>query len=373
MHPVGRRREEVGISTPTKVTIAVVACTVVYFSFLRGPSPLTTPGGVVFDSTLGTRVPRRGSGPASVLVTGGAGFIGSHVIEELNALGFKTIILDDRSNGHNSNPKAKDYKGDITSVDDLSKIETPPDYVVHLAAKISVADSMSRPKVYEEVNVAGSENVFNYCIKNKVRRVVSASSAAIYGEKAPLPIKEESGYGGLSPYASSKFDMELIQKKLGESGQLNSVALRFFNVYGPRQDPKSPYTGVISIFMDRAARNQKITINGDGGQTRDFISVKDIARAIIAAMVTERQGFDVFNVCTGRETSVNDLARIVTDVMGSTAEVTHGPPREGDIRKSVCDPSKLNLGLGYVANVPLKEGLNDLKNWFLEEMSKEQK
>lgn len=171
-------------------------------------------------------------------------------------------------------------------------------------------------------------------------------------------------YGGVSPYADSKYKMEKVMQ---ETRGLCTTALRFFNVYGPRQDPKSPYTGVISIFMDKANAGEDLKVFGDGKQTRDFVYVKDVVRAILLAMKSSRCTFDVFNVCTGKTKTVQELATTVIDVFGggqSSSKVVNLPPREGDIRESSCDASKAAAGLGFHADFDFERGLRATRDWF---------
>lgn len=168
-------------------------------------------------------------------------------------------------------------------------------------------------------------------------------------------------YGGVSPYADSKYKMEKVMQ--GTRG-LCTTALRFFNVYGPRQDPKSPYTGVISIFMDKANAGESLKVFGDGKQTRDFVYVKDVVRAILLAMKSSRCSFDVFNVCTGKTKTVQELATAVIDVFGGKSKIVNLPPREGDIRESSCDASKAAAGLGFRAEFEFEKGIRATRDWF---------
>merc|ERR1719272_1963377 len=305
---------------------------------------------------------------ATVVVTGGLGFIGSHGTEELLKDGHKVIIFDDKSNGNNMNKDAHWIFNDISTTDDFEKITEPVDYVIHLAAAISVAESMSDPGKYNRTNVDGSKIVFEWAVKNGVKRVVTASSAAVYGDTSPLPNTETAKYGGVSPYAFTKYEMEVIQRGMVAKG-LKSTALRFFNVFGPRQDPKSPYSGVISIFMDRAHTGRDMTIFGDGEQTRDFIYVKDIAQAIVKSMSADTKPFDAFNVCHGEETTISQLARKVIDQFSASSSVHFGEARSGDIVKSVCDPIKLKTVLGFSPQFSVDQGLKLTKEWFQESSS----
>lgn len=306
----------------------------------------------------------------TALVTGGLGFIGSHLTEELLEHGYKVYIFDDESNGHNYNRLTTTIKGDIQIVNDLDLLPPRIEYVVHLAAAISVAESMSQPEKYMNTNVKGSQQVFELA-KNKwqTKMVVAASSAAIYGDKAPIPVRENSGYAGLSPYAESKWKMEKLMEKMNKQG-LKTVALRFFNVYGPRQDPKSDYSGVISKFMEFASKTKgEIKIFGDGKQTRDFVFVKDVARAIRTALESGKPQFDAFNVCTGHKTTIQQLAKTVKEAFaapGKSIKLTNLEGRPGDIRESLCDPSKTKKGLGFEYKYTIEQGLKLTQEWYTE-------
>jgi len=306
-----------------------------------------------------------------VLVTGGLGFIGSHTVEALLEKGYQVKILDDASNGANYNKRAVNItgaKGDITVASNFEKIEGKVDYIIHLAAAISVAESMSDPNKYHRTNVEGSKYVLEFARKTGVKMVVAASSAAVYGDiPDKLPIDESNTYGGISPYAKTKWEMEKLMEAENKEHGTRSIALRFFNVYGPRQDPRSPYSGVISKFMDMANKKETVNIFGDGLQTRDFVYVKDIARAIVTAMESEKEVFDAYNVCTGKETTVKDLAGIVLKLFqGDTpsSAIKHGPAREGDVKKSVCKPNKAKDHLGFEYGFKIEDGLAATRDWF---------
>jgi len=306
----------------------------------------------------------------TVLLTGGLGFIGSHTVEALLAKGYAVEVFDDASNGYNYEQLAVSHdskwtRGDIGVVDDFNKITGKVDYIIHLAAAISVAESMSDPDKYNRTNVEGSRKVLEFAKARGVKMVVAASSAAVYGDiPDKLPIDESNLYGGKSPYALTKWQMEEIMQEYNKDHGVKAIALRFFNVYGPRQDPTSPYSGVISKFMDMAIANRDVTIFGDGEQTRDFIYVKDIARAIITAMESKKPDFDAFNVCTGKITTVKDLANTVIGLFGASSKVAHGPPRDGDIKKSVCNPTKAKTKLGFEAKTNVQDGLAATRDWF---------
>jgi len=305
----------------------------------------------------------------TVLLTGGLGFIGSHVTEHLLEKGYKVEIFDDASNGMNYQMSSVSYdakwtKGDISvaeSFDQIGKV----DYIIHLAAAISVAESMNDPHKYTRVNVDGSRNVLDFAKKRGIEMVVAASSAAVYGDiPDKLPIDESNGYNGKSPYAETKWAMEELMKKYNEEQGVKSIALRFFNVYGPRQDPTSPYSGVISKFMDFANKDVDVTIFGDGLQNRDFVYVKDIARAIVTAMESKMEKFDQFNVCTGEKTTVEELANVVIGLFGASSKVTKGPARDGDIKYSYCNPAKAKELLGFQYKYDVNQGLEATRDWF---------
>jgi len=320
-----------------------------------------------------------GGNTGTVLVTGGLGFIGSHLVELLLARHHLVLVLDDGSSGHNHNRQAMEYDGNILVVNNLTTIpDIHIDAVVHLAAKISVAESMKNPKKYKINNVDGSIAVMEWTNRRKIKRFVAASSAAVYGNpvsaKSSGPrfhgINESMANGGLSPYATTKFRMEKeMQKRAStDSKSFSATALRFFNVYGPRQDPKSAYSGVISKFMAWGQRHEIIKINGDGQQTRDFVFVKDVAEAILTAINADIPGFSVFNVCTGTEITMDRLAELIAEMFPAKSKkpsaVQHIAERPGDIQRSVCDPTKAREILGFSASVHIKDGLRRTAEWF---------
>ncbi len=301
-----------------------------------------------------------------VLVTGGAGFIGSHVVELLLAHKHTVVVFDNLSTGKLSNldhvkgnPGLTFVEGDITSKADLERIPAC-DGVVHLAAAISVIESMSNPDKYKDVNLDGSRNVYAWAKQHGARTTVSASSAAVYGAANP-PLKEEDANGGLSPYAETKFGMEAIGAEFTDDTFVCHY-LRFFNVYGPRQDPKSPYTGAISIFVDRAAAKQDITIFGDGEQTRDFVSVTDVARAIELTLTSDHKTPLVMNVGTGHAITINRLVKIVLDIIGPGSAVNHGPEREGEVKHSKAVNKRITA-MGWTPTVKLEDGLAEVVQW----------
>ncbi|RLN94284.1 hypothetical protein BBJ28_00007672 [Nothophytophthora sp. Chile5] len=329
----------------------------------------------------------------TVLVTGGLGFIGSHVVEDLLANNFEVcaracfggwdrvgsalfgdvsathvVIYDDMSNGKNFNRgTAAVLVKDITVVNDFAFIVHKIDYIIHLAAAISVEESTRLPEKYERINVEGSRKVLDWAVKNGVKRVVAASSGATYGTPLPenLPLREESATGGICAYATTKFKMEHLMKQFNDDYGLPSTALRFFNVYGPRQDPHSSYSGVVSWFMEQAKINGTLKVTGDGEQYRDFVYVKDVARALRTAMLLKDNEFDVFNVCTGVKSSILNVAKQIVEKFGSSAAIVNVPFRSGDVKESLGSAEKAKSKLGFTAKYSFSEGIAETRDWFL--------
>ena len=238
--------------------------------------------------------------------------------------------------------------------------------MIHLAAAISVEESTRIPEKYERINLEGSRKVLEWAASHGVKKVVAASTGATYGIPKPemLPLREEDATGGICAYATTKMKMEGIMKEFNEKHGLPSTALRFFNVYGPRQDPHSSYSGVISWFMEEAMKNGTIQVTGDGNQYRDFVYVKDVARAIRIAMLSSDQGFDVFNVCTGVKTTINKIASTIVEAFTSTAVIKHVPIRQGDVTESVGSPRKAEQKLNFQPRYSLKQGIEETRDWF---------
>jgi len=304
-----------------------------------------------------------------VLVTGGLGFIGSNLVDELLVAGYDVIIFDDESSGHNHNSKAYTIFGDITIKQDFRQIRPKIDYIVHLAAAISVEESMKNPKKYEDINLHGSRNVLEWAVEHKVKKVISASSAAVYGTPKILPVGEATKPNPISPYARTKLDMEYIHEEMNDKHGIDTICLRFFNVFGPRQDPKSGYSGVISKFIDNAMEGTDITIYGDGKNTRDFIFVKDIARAIMQAM-KYGEGFQVFNVGTETITTITQLAQTIIRVTESDIDIKYKPARDGDIKDSLSNTSNIQNELRWIPQYTLEQGLRRTISWYKSEVLK---
>ena len=303
-----------------------------------------------------------------ILVTGGAGFIGSHLILELLKRKHSVVVFDNLCSGKISNLKEISEKngfefieGDIRDESKLKAAFKGVDSVVHLAALIDITASMTNPAATNDVNVTGTLNVLQEAARCKVRKLVFASSTAVYGDTQTLPINENVNVNPISPYAASKLAGEAYCKAFAGSYGLSTVVLRFFNVYGPRSE-KSPYCGVITKFLQQANKGEALNIFGDGKQTRDFINVKDIVEALILALEAHEVGGEIFNICTGIPTSINDLARAVQVATRKDLKITHAPAREGEIRFSYGDPSKATQKLHFKAKVSLSEGISSLIN-----------
>ena len=309
---------------------------------------------------------------ARFLVTGGCGFIGSHLVDSLLKDGHRVVVLDDLSTGKRDNldPRAGLIVGDVTDRDLVAKAMEGAEGCFHLAAIASVARSNEDWLGTHRVNQTGSITLFDAARPRAGKRaipVVYASSAAIYGDAEHMPIDEDTPARPLTAYGADKLGSELHARVAAHVHGVPTTGLRFFNVYGPRQDPASPYSGVISIFADRIEGGRPITIHGDGQQSRDFIYVADVVAHLRAAMATGTSGFRVFNVCTGRATSVASLAQIIAGRLGVNAEISHGPARPGDIRHSIGAPDRARAALGVSAEITIEDGLGHLLDWVKEQ------
>lgn len=295
------------------------------------------------------------------LITGGAGFIGSHLAEWLISQGQRVTVLDDLSSGKRSNlpPHATLVEGDVADAARVERLVADADGVYHLAAIASVQVCEQEPARAHRTNVIGADTVFAAAARHS-KPVVYASSAAVYGDNANLPLRETETPAPLGAYGQHKLANEHSAAQLAAHG-LRSTGLRFFNVYGPRQDPASPYSGVISIFAARIGAGQPITFYGDGEQSRDFIYVGDVVRGLTAAMQQASSAAPVYNLCTQQATSLKELAATLGDVYGQKVIATHGPARAGDIRHSLGDAARMRAALGMVSTTPLATGLAHLR------------
>ncbi len=309
--------------------------------------------------------------PRVVLVTGGAGFIGSHVVDLLLARDFQVIVVDDLSHGkrenlaaHQDDPRLQlvvvDLRDDFAAA--LAGLPRPA-AIVHLAAQISVPRSLAEPLLDLDVNLRATVRLLHWAAAAGARRLVMASSAAVYGDPARMPVSEDMCDRPAAPYGVSKRAAELYLHCLGPGLGITAAALRLFNVYGPRQDPGSPYSGVVSQFMARALAGEPLTIQGDGGHTRDFVHVADVARAFVTAL--DAPGIDglIANIGSGHATSIRALAEAIVAAAGSRSPIVHAAARAGDIVHSLATVDRARAALGWQAETPLAAGLADTLAW----------
>ena len=295
-----------------------------------------------------------------ILITGGSGFIGSHVVEHYQGRA-EVVVLDNLRTGHRENLAGLDCRfveGSILDRALLNELMAGVDYVFHLAALVSVPESMARPWETVDLNVHGLLNVLEAARQHRVKKLCLASSAAVYGENPTQPKVETLTPDPRSPYAITKLDGEYYCGLYAREGWLETACLRFFNVFGPRQDPKSAYAAAVPIFLQQAQANEPLTIYGDGGQTRDFIFVKDIVGALAFAAETPALA-GVFNVGYGQAITIAQLACEIVALTGSRSEIRHEPGRPGDIRHSTSDASKL-LNAGWTPRFDVPSGLRQL-------------
>ncbi len=303
------------------------------------------------------------------LITGGAGFIGSHIAERLVWEEGKVIVLDNLSTGKEENLNSiKDkilfINGDIRDLDLLLSLTKNVDYIFHEAAITSVLESIENPEKCNEININGTLNVFIAGLRNQVKRIIYASSSAIYGDDPIIPKREDQKINPVSPYAISKYAGELYMKFFFEVYKLEVVSLRYFNVYGPRQDPNSFYSAVIPKFISSLLKNETPTIYGDGEQTRDFIYVEDVVAANIQAMKIKNMGGKVFNIATGKRISINKLYEKIKRLINVDIDPIYAPERKGEIRNSVGDITLAKKYLLWTPKFSLEEGLKRTINWY---------
>ncbi len=320
---------------------------------------------------------------ARFLVTGGCGFIGSHLVDALLAARHEIIVLDDLSTGRRDNlaPGARLVVGSVTDPRLVEEAALGADGIYHLAAIASCELSRTAWRATHEVNLTGTINVFEAArVASPLAPVpvVYASSAAVYGNGGDLPLAESDEPLPASAYGADKLGCELHGRVATQIHRVPTVGLRFFNVYGARQDPFSPYSGVVSLFANQLLRGEPITIYGNGAQTRDFVHISDVVRSLRQAMahsgtlsraltvVGEGRSAAVFNICGGEETSVNELVRHLARACGREAEIRSAPARIGEIRRSVGDPALASAALGFQAAVSLHDGLAKTVAWLSE-------
>jgi len=304
-----------------------------------------------------------------VVITGGAGFIGSHLVEEWVRRGYYIIVLDNLATGRienitelSKNGNVEFIQGSITELSLLQSVFRGVQYVFHQAALPSVPRSVANPLASHEANITGTLNVLLAARDNGVRKVILASSSSVYGDTATLPKRENMTPRPLSPYAVTKLAGEYYSQVFQEVYHLPTVCLRYFNVYGPRQDPNSQYAAVIPRFIHWAGNGESPIIFGDGKQTRDFTFVRDVVEANILAAESEACG--VFNISRGERITLNQLAKLIIELVGDGVEPVHQPPRPGDIKHSLADTSRAKEAFGYESEYPLEAGLAETVRWF---------
>ena len=292
-----------------------------------------------------------------ILVTGGAGFIGSHIVEHFQGAA-EVRVLDNLRSGfpHNlAGLKHEFIQASILDREAVRRAMVEVDYVFHLAAMISVPESMHNPVDCNEINTTGTLIVLEEAARAGVKKLVLSSSAAIYGDNPEIPKRETMVPEPKSPYAVTKLDGEYYCKMFADAGRLPTTCLRYFNVFGPRQDPQSQYAAAVPIFIDRAVRQQPITIYGDGQQTRDFIFVKDIVAANVF-FATQSAATGVFNVAYGRKITIQELAQQIITLTGSRSEIKHAPERAGDVKHSLAATDKIRAA-GFAPPGNFTDGL----------------
>jgi UDP-glucose 4-epimerase len=295
----------------------------------------------------------------SYLVTGGCGFIGSHLADRLIDLGYKVRILDNLSTGKRANAPAEAELviGDVADEEVVRSVTRDVLGCFHLAAVASVEHSNKDPLGTNRVNLIGTLNVLRAASEMAALPVVYASSAAVYGSNLAVPLSEASETRPLSVYGADKLACELHARVATHLHGLPTVGFRLFNVYGTRQDPSSPYAGVISIFADRMRNNEAITLHGNGEQVRDFVYVGDVVDMFVAAMARHKAGAIVCNVCTGTGISIRKLAETLAQITETEIKVSFGPARPGDVAVSIGDPQLASTMFGVVPRTSLRDGL----------------
>jgi len=309
------------------------------------------------------------------VVTGGAGFIGSNIVDELVRRGESVVVLDDLSAGKEDNlaesrNKISFIKGSINDIEAVRRAMQEADYVIHLAARTSVPRSIKDPLETNRVNIEGTLNVLLAARDAKVKRVVLAASSSAYGETPTLPKVETMQPEPISPYGVTKYVCELYAQMFGRVYALQNVSLRYFNVFGPRQDPSSPYSGVLSKFCTAFLEGTEPVVYGDGEQTRDFTYIDNVVQATLLACAAPAASGKVFNVGTGDRISLNQTLELLRGISGNKLEAKYDAPREGDIRDSQADITLSRELLGYDPTVNFVEGLRRTFTWYQESHAK---
>ena len=306
-----------------------------------------------------------------VLITGGSGFIGSHIVEHFQGVAEEIRVLDNLRTGYKNNLDGLDHtfiEGSVTDRELVKEAVKDVDYIFHLAAMVSVPESMSKISECVDINVTGLLNVLEEASAAGVKKLVIASSAANYGNNPTVPKVETMYPEPQSPYAITKLDGEYYLEMFRTTGRLETTSIRFFNVFGPRQDPKGAYAAAVPIFIEKALKGEDITVYGDGEQTRDFIYVKDIVGALVFAATTEGV-HGTFNAGYGGQITINDLANNILEEANTGAELLHGPERAGDVKHSRASSDKLRAA-GWKPNHTLEEGIKATFDFFKTKLGK---
>lgn len=306
-----------------------------------------------------------------ILVAGGAGFIGSHIVDKLIKADAEVTVLDNLYTGrienikhHEQNRNFHFVKGDVRNFKLVKKLVENIDAVLNLAAVVSVPRSVENPLLTNDVNVKGTLNLLKACLDSNIRRFIQTSSASIYGDTKTLPVREDCTPKPISPYAVAELAAENYAKVFYKVYGLETVCLRYFNVYGPRQT-YSQYSGAITIFVNQLLHNNSPTILGDGEQTRDFVYVEDVVSANMLGLLEKKAVGEVFNISTGEATTINKLVQILQEIMGKTSlKLIYKEPRPGDIRHSYASIEKARRILGYEPMFSLEKGLEKLVEWY---------
>jgi UDP-glucose 4-epimerase len=307
-----------------------------------------------------------------ILVTGGAGFIGSHLVDLLLISGHQVRVLDNLSTGDLGNlslnqPHLSFIQGDIRDPAAIATAVEGIDAIVHLAAVASVQASVADPQGTHQVNLVGTLNLLEAARRTGIKRFVFASSAAVYGDVKTLPVAEDIPLAPLTPYAADKLSSEYYLDFYRRQHDLDPVIFRFFNIFGPRQDPSSPYSGVISIFLEHIFSGRSLNVYGDGCQSRDFVYVTDLVSLLRRAVEQEKISSRTMNVGNGKGTNLNQLIEYLQQISGKELTVNYLPPRLGDIRHSLADNSILCQQMNYACRFPVKEGLRLTYEWYLQQ------
>ncbi len=302
-----------------------------------------------------------------VLVSGGAGFIGSNIVRALLERGDTVRVLDNFSTGKRANLDGLDpevIEGDIRNLETVSAATRGMTHVIHLAAFVSVPGSIEDPIACNDVNIAGTLNMLLAARKSGIKRFVFASTTAVYGSGNDSQLREDSPLNPLSPYGISKLAAEKYCNLFDMTHGLETVALRYFNVFGPHQNPDSEYAAVIPRFITALLNHQQPIIYGDGNQTRDFVYVGNVVQSNILALETPDAAGYAFNIGSGEAVSINRLLYVLSDIMEADVPPKYAPPRPGDIRHSTADISKAGVTLGYNVDINLYEGLSSTLRWY---------